>query len=279
MENKYEFKNSLPQFFKIIKFVNKKKQREDRNKPSISYRLIYVISGSMQLETESKTYSLSSGDIFYMPPDTIYATCFKDDLEIFNIFFGYKNFLNPGEVIGYKSINIFCNKLEFTDFPEFSECHHILNFNNIHLIEELFNAASNNDIIQGLNLNRIFYNILHAVIKSIKLPLTMNNKVILSITEYVQNNITELLSCKEIARHFSYHPNYINRLFKQNFKISFHDYIVKQKVLKGAKLLLETDLSITQIASRLSFYDSSHFTEIFSKITGKTPSAYRKFYV
>jgi len=52
--------------------------------------------------------------------------------------------------------------------------------------------------------------------------------------------------------------------------------IIKAKqVLEIKRLLVHTNLSVTEIAGRLSFSDQSYFTKFFKRETGNTPLQYR----
>jgi AraC-like DNA-binding protein len=54
------------------------------------------------------------------------------------------------------------------------------------------------------------------------------------------------------------------------------EYLVRLRVQRSMEMLLNTDLSITEIAMEIGFNDSSYFTRQFRKINGLSPSAYRK---
>jgi len=73
------------------------------------------------------------------------------------------------------------------------------------------------------------------------------------------------------------HPAYISREFSKYFdNLSFGDYIRKQRIEKAIDYLNNSAYSLTKIAYLTGFSDQSHFTRIFKKHTGKSPSAYRK---
>lgn len=57
---------------------------------------------------------------------------------------------------------------------------------------------------------------------------------------------------------------------------SYQTLLDKEKIRRSKELLKLTDLSITDIASKLYFSDSSYFTKVFKKMVGQSPSDYRK---
>jgi AraC-like DNA-binding protein len=99
------------------------------------------------------------------------------------------------------------------------------------------------------------------------------------LKEIIQDQIdTNLnLSLKGISETLQVHPAYLSREFSKYFDdLSFGDYIRKLRIDKAIQLLTTTDNSLTEIAYLTGFSDQSHFTRIFKKHTGKSPSAYKK---
>jgi len=53
--------------------------------------------------------------------------------------------------------------------------------------------------------------------------------------------------------------------------------VIRDRVILEAKrLLVNLDLTITNIAGKLNFADNSYFTKFFKKYTGQTPEDFRK---
>lgn len=82
---------------------------------------------------------------------------------------------------------------------------------------------------------------------------------------YIDMNIGKNLNVNEIAAHFSYHPNYLIRIFSQTFDISPKQYILKQKLDKAKFLIAHSDESINIIAQSLAFEDLSSFSRAFKR--------------
>ncbi|HEY0741513.1 MAG TPA: chromate resistance protein ChrB domain-containing protein [Chryseosolibacter sp.] len=95
------------------------------------------------------------------------------------------------------------------------------------------------------------------------------------IQDQIDTNLT--LTLKEVSQSLNVHPTYLSREFSKYFDdLSFGDYIRKLRIEKAIQLLNESDHSLAEIAYLTGFSDQSHFTRIFKKHTGKSPSAYRK---
>jgi AraC-like DNA-binding protein len=85
------------------------------------------------------------------------------------------------------------------------------------------------------------------------------------------------LSLTEISESLNVHPAYLSREFSKYFDdLSFGDYFRKLRIEKAIHLMSTTDYSLTEIAYLTGFSDQSHFTRVFKKFIGKTPSAYKK---
>jgi AraC-like DNA-binding protein len=99
------------------------------------------------------------------------------------------------------------------------------------------------------------------------------------LKEIIQDQIdTNLaLSLKEVSHSLNVHPAYLSREFSKYFDdFTFGDYIRKLRIEKAVVLLTTSKHSLSEIAYLTGFSDQSHFTRIFKKHTGKSPSAYRK---
>jgi AraC-like DNA-binding protein len=95
------------------------------------------------------------------------------------------------------------------------------------------------------------------------------------IQDQIDTNLS--LSLKEISKNLEVHPSYLSRQFSKYFEdLSFGEYIRKLRIEKAIQLIHFPTYSLTEIAYLTGFSDQSHFTRIFKKHTGKSPSAYRK---
>jgi AraC-like DNA-binding protein len=97
------------------------------------------------------------------------------------------------------------------------------------------------------------------------------------IRDLIQDQIDTNLTLKELSKDLNIHPAYLSREFSKHFdNLSFGDYIRKQRIEKAIDYLNNSNFSLTKIAYLAGFSDQSHFTRIFKKQTGKSPSVYRR---
>lgn len=99
-----------------------------------------------------------------------------------------------------------------------------------------------------------------------------------SILVYINENITNsaLLRVDELARRFHLSPTYLGEYFRKNVNVSLREYIIKTKLRLVEIRLLNSDLTLTEIAEELSFTDVSHLSKTFKRYVGISLSQFRK---
>jgi AraC-like DNA-binding protein len=97
-----------------------------------------------------------------------------------------------------------------------------------------------------------------------------------STCAYIAENLAKPLSVASLAARVNLSRNYFLAAFKATLGVTPHRYINQQRTAKAAELLTRTDFSMAEIAISVGFADQSHLTRNFSRLLGKTPSAYRR---
>jgi AraC-like DNA-binding protein len=95
----------------------------------------------------------------------------------------------------------------------------------------------------------------------------------------IENMIAESkgnISVTECADAIGVSATYIWKVLKMENGKSFSDYQEEYKLAEAKRLLLETDLSVVDIAARLNYTNAQNFIRFFSKKTGITPGKFRK---
>ncbi len=96
------------------------------------------------------------------------------------------------------------------------------------------------------------------------------------ITGYVTDNLSSNLSLAEMAAVLQMGPCHFARAFKESAGLSPHQYVLRRRVERGIEMLKETRCNLADIAYELGFSSQGHFTTVFSKIMGISPSNYRE---
>lgn len=84
------------------------------------------------------------------------------------------------------------------------------------------------------------------------------------------------LSIAQIASKCSLSRSHFSRAFKKSTGYSPRDWFLQMRMERGKALLLEGRVSISQISLDCGFADQSHFTRVFTRFVGSTPSVWRR---
>ena len=92
---------------------------------------------------------------------------------------------------------------------------------------------------------------------------------------FIKENFTRKISLHEVAKIAGLSAPYFSTIFKEEMGENLSKYINRQRVQKAGRMLLETDLSLSDISNACCFDDQSWFSKIFKSFTGISPSKYR----
>lgn len=93
---------------------------------------------------------------------------------------------------------------------------------------------------------------------------------------YLQENYMNDITLKEVAARLYVSPQYLSRIFHEEQKKSFVEWLNTYRVEKAKQLLRENEEAISQIAEKVGYRDYKYFSNVFKKYTGLTPRDYRK---
>lgn len=96
------------------------------------------------------------------------------------------------------------------------------------------------------------------------------------LTNYIRYHLNEDLSADILAEKVYLSPGYLSHLFKKETGQNLSRYIRSCRMEMAAKLLLETDMKVVQIAEKTGFRNDSYFGQSFREYYGKTPETFRR---
>lgn len=106
----------------------------------------------------------------------------------------------------------------------------------------------------------------------------VNHRLIQRSLDYINSNYTDVTEGSAAAVAGMSNSHY-SREFARCVGRSFREYLLLTRINAAEKLLLLTDMSVTEIALASGFATSSHFIERFKSLRGMTPSKYRQTWV
>lgn len=98
------------------------------------------------------------------------------------------------------------------------------------------------------------------------------------ICNYINEHCTEDLTLDMVADLSGFSKYHFTRLFKQFTNVSFYKYLNLKRIAKAEQLLINPDLSITDVALSSGYSSLSSFIRMFKIIKGCTPSEFRAIY-
>ncbi|BAU63076.1 Transcriptional Regulator, AraC family [Stanieria sp. NIES-3757] len=91
------------------------------------------------------------------------------------------------------------------------------------------------------------------------------------IIDYIQIHLAQNISLDDLARLVNLSTYHFCRLFKQSMGLTPHQYIIHQRVEQAKQLLLNSNLTIVEVANLVGFANQSHLNYHFKRIVGATP--------
>lgn len=220
--------------------------------------LMYVLQGNLfdtnkKMQTTCKPGSL----FFYNWDEPHFNSRYSDFAKGFHIEFERQWFID-------KRLNI--------DLWEGSRL--LMNPSLHHLLAKIYFEFKCEDVYSEISIELLLFQLCERIdayhlIKTIDEPLWLNK-----LKELLHQN-HETLSLKSLSKQLGVHPAHISRAVPKYLNTTLGDYIRQQKVKNAISYILNSNLSLTDIAYICGFSDQSHFIRVFKIYIGMTPRQYR----
>jgi AraC-like DNA-binding protein/quercetin dioxygenase-like cupin family protein len=109
----------------------------------------------------------------------------------------------------------------------------------------------------------------------IALPFTENERM-MPILEFVEKNISDSHSLQSISKQFGLSERSLSRLFQLTLDTTFLQYIKLLRMVRAIELMLQTDLSMSEIAYAVGYGSLPAFSNTFYQLTNFRPSEFKK---
>lgn len=96
-----------------------------------------------------------------------------------------------------------------------------------------------------------------------------------STLEYLENHCDEVILPRTLAQRAGLPPVRFARLIKRIFRMTPNQLIMQTRLASAARMLTDTDRSVSDIAYACGFYDHSALTRAFRSATNLTPTQFR----
>lgn len=99
---------------------------------------------------------------------------------------------------------------------------------------------------------------------------------LLTVKDFVHSSFREPLTLSALGEVASVHPVYLATKFRKHCGCTIGEYVRRVRIEFARRALERSHLSLSKISAESGFYDQSHFTRTFKRLTGLTPGAYRE---
>ncbi|MDF2961869.1 MAG: AraC family transcriptional regulator [Paenibacillus sp.] len=97
---------------------------------------------------------------------------------------------------------------------------------------------------------------------------------IMRVCQYIRENVQSDISLTQCSEMLSMTPPYVSRLFKKVMGFSFVEYVITCKMEEAKRMLLETDLTLQEIAANIG-YTERNLSRIFQRYIHLSPGQFR----
>jgi AraC family transcriptional regulator len=94
--------------------------------------------------------------------------------------------------------------------------------------------------------------------------------------DLLESEFRRSLTISEVAAEVGTHPTHLSRVFRDRMGLSIGDYVQRLRVRWAGAELCRPGARLADVAAAAGFADQSHLTRVFKRVTGATPSAFRK---
>ena len=261
-----------------LDFEGKYKNYEEKH---AFWEICYVEEGVITLSLDGEKTQLSAGELVFIAPDVVHSytsekgnqnrafvVCFESFSVSMRSLASARFSLDEGQkkcidlVIDESKNTFYMNSsdlLEAVSNPNFGGAQAII-LQLEYLILCLMRRLSSEDgsAIVFLRDDRFYADLVNVIIR------------------YFSRHVNERITLDDVCSKVNYSRSFICKTFKEQTGETLFSYFNRMKMDEAKRLLTETSLSVTDIASRLGFSEVKYFCSLFKKLTGTTPVVYRE---
>ena len=228
------------------------------------YLLMITVDGEGELMIEDRHYMLRPGMLAVVPMKNQHAYYTRPD-GLWEFYWLHVEGDQSEKVLDY-IINVYGNVIEINEYKEM-----IGHFCDI---TETDRTGTPFELYAFEKINRIYSILLRNSLNQIH-DLCTPNSLFNRINEYIDNHYMENISVRDIARNTYITSEHVIRVFKKETGVTPYQYIKKMRLTYAKKLLLLSNLPVSEIAREVGYSSASAFCALFREEFGITPAVFR----
>lgn len=222
-------------------------------------RLYYITAGNASILLKNKKkLSLIPGNWYLLPSGCSFDFCCEDSME--HIFFHLRLSSSDG-----------LDMLQQCEQPITLEQH---NFD----FADCIGSLDKTDVLSSLYIRNLIENTVFQILEYNKITLEEKNisPCVSAAINYINNNLSLILSMNDILDHNFVSKSTLTNHFKKYLGLSVHEYIFGKIMYEAEQLIRQNIMSVREISEKYGFYDQFYFSRCFKKRYGMSPVEYRK---
>ena len=240
------------------------------------YSMGYIISGDRQIITPYAKYEIHKGDMFLIPPMLYHKTFALSDAP-------YENYLIK---LSIPFSQMFCKEMDeklwhylfeqkyFSFQRQTAEKAEAMLQDMLYIYEK--DEPYSFTLVKG-----IFYRLALMMQEENKAEnvytfKTTLSKEIMEAMYYIEKKHTENITLSSAAKEVGFSEGHFSRLFHSQVGVTFSQYLINVRLRHTKELLINTDLSVSDIALAVGFASGDYLSACFNKYEHTTPSNFRK---
>lgn len=239
------------------------------------YELYYLRKGERVYFINGKVYTAKSGDIIVINPHDVHRTTSSSVPEFERVLINFTHhFVFRGKETENVPLLPFRQGSRLIRFPVQEQA------NTEQLIFEMLRECKEGRPGHTLYVKALLTKLLIQIYRqsfevNAEFDSPMHEKIS-KIATYLNQHYQEELTLEKIAAQFYISPSYLSRIFKKITGFHFSEYVQAVRMREARRLLIESELKILHIAENVGFHSIAHFNKTFKKMTGISPTQFRK---
>ncbi len=242
------------------------------------YHMVFFTRGAGSHSVDFETFNIQPYHIYFMAPGQVHGWSFEGEVDGYVVNFSagfFKSFLLDSQYLD--NFPFFSGNVQYSvmDIPAAEQSAAIT------VMEKAVKEADSRGRFRLDTLRVLLLEFFLLLVKSTGADrasnkLAHNHTLLRNYEKLIEQNYTNHRLPKFYAELLSITPSHLNAICKELLGISAGDMIRNRIVLEAKRMLVNLDLTVTQVAYSLNFEDNSYFCKFFKNQAGISPEAFRK---
>lgn len=247
------------------------------------YEILYMLEGTAEQQINNKGFKAYKNDLIILNEGDIHSTYCngEENTRILVIKF-------LPEIIDNSSTKMFESRYIHSFLKYRSDCiHHLTdtmqNSSAVYsLMMGLYNEFTKKDNGYEIYIKGLIYQLIACLVRdgiiNVSKPLSSENDIVEmdKLLQYIEKNHNSKINLPTAAKMLNLSESYFSRYFKKVTGRTFKEYLDFVRICEVEKMLLASNLNVSQAAYEAGFCNVSSFNRVFKRVKGYTPGELKR---